>query len=393
MKDILYITYDGLLDPVGRSQVLPYLRGLSKKGFNISVISFEKKERIKTGKGLSGLKSALEKDGISWKPLRYHKFPALPATVFDIFSGYLSGLYKNDLRTVHARGYISALIGVLLKLTAGRRLIFDMRGFWPDEKVDGGAWGRKSLLYLLFKKIERLLVNSSDEVIVLSESAMRRLKINHPKSRITVIPCCVDIALFDAKPERNILPEKAKNRFVLIYSGSVGSFYDLEGMIVFFNYFKKIREDAFFWIATNSDTNEVEETVKKYGLDREDYEVNNLDFTDMPRALSASDMSIMFYKRNLSGAGCSPIKFAESLSCGLPVMINPGIGDTEEIIRKEGVGVVFDASAGSYEKASHEVLSLLAAKDALKKKCRAVAENYFSLSSGVNKYKEIYQRQ
>ena len=393
MKDILYITYDGLLDPVGRSQVLPYLRGLSKKGFNISVISFEKKERIKTGKDLSGLKSALEKDGISWKPLRYHKFPALPATVFDIFSGYLSGLYKNDLRTVHARGYISALIGVLLKLTAGRRLIFDMRGFWPDEKVDGGAWGRKSLLYLLFKKIERLLVNSSDEVIVLSESAMRRLKINHPKSRITVIPCCVDIALFDAKPERNILPEKAKNRFVLIYSGSVGSFYDLEGMIVFFNYFKKIREDAFFWIATNSDTNEVEETVKKYGLDREDYEVNNLDFTDMPRALSASDMSIMFYKRNLSGAGCSPIKFAESLSCGLPVMINPGIGDTEEIIRKEGVGVVFDASAGSYEKASHEVLSLLAAKDALKKKCRAVAENYFSLSSGVNKYKEIYQRQ
>ena len=81
--------------------------------------------------------------------------------------------------------------------------------------------------------------------------------------------------------------------------------------------------------------------IKTSGLDPEDYSADNLDFSDIPGALSGSDMSVMFYKRELSGAGCSPIKFAESLACGLPVVVNSGIGDTGEIIKKEGIGVNF----------------------------------------------------
>ena len=41
--NILYLSYDGMTDPLGQSQVLPYLAGLSKKGFRFHLISFENK--------------------------------------------------------------------------------------------------------------------------------------------------------------------------------------------------------------------------------------------------------------------------------------------------------------------------------------------------------------
>jgi hypothetical protein len=43
---ILYISYDGMTDPLGESQVIPYLEGLSKLGHRIYILSFEKKNRF-----------------------------------------------------------------------------------------------------------------------------------------------------------------------------------------------------------------------------------------------------------------------------------------------------------------------------------------------------------
>ena len=47
MMKVLYISYDGMTDPLGQSQVLPYLCGLSKSGYQFTILSFEKKQRLK----------------------------------------------------------------------------------------------------------------------------------------------------------------------------------------------------------------------------------------------------------------------------------------------------------------------------------------------------------
>jgi len=44
---ILYISYDGMTDPLGQSQVIPYLIGLSQKGYVITIISCEKEDKFK----------------------------------------------------------------------------------------------------------------------------------------------------------------------------------------------------------------------------------------------------------------------------------------------------------------------------------------------------------
>ena len=42
MKQVLYISYDGMTDNLGQSQVIPYLIGLQKLGYSIHILSCEK---------------------------------------------------------------------------------------------------------------------------------------------------------------------------------------------------------------------------------------------------------------------------------------------------------------------------------------------------------------
>ena len=45
-RKVLYISYDGMTDPLGQSQVLPYLLELCKAGYSFTILSFEKKQRF-----------------------------------------------------------------------------------------------------------------------------------------------------------------------------------------------------------------------------------------------------------------------------------------------------------------------------------------------------------
>jgi len=49
-KNIIYVSYDGLTDPLGQSQVVPYLTKISNENKKIDIISFEKKEAFEISK-------------------------------------------------------------------------------------------------------------------------------------------------------------------------------------------------------------------------------------------------------------------------------------------------------------------------------------------------------
>ena len=63
-KKILFITYDGLTDQLGQSQILPYIKGLSKMGYQFTILSCEKPDKLlELGTLIQGL---CDEDGIGW---------------------------------------------------------------------------------------------------------------------------------------------------------------------------------------------------------------------------------------------------------------------------------------------------------------------------------------
>ena len=81
-RRVLYLTYDGLTDQLGRSQILPYLEGLAAKGHVITIISCEKPDRFRADG--ESVRAMCKQAGIEWQPLTYHKRPPILSSVIDV---------------------------------------------------------------------------------------------------------------------------------------------------------------------------------------------------------------------------------------------------------------------------------------------------------------------
>ena len=188
-----------MTDPLGQSLVLPYLKGLANTGYEITLISFEKDFRYQMS-GIS-LRKEIESIGIHWYPLTYTKNPPILSTVFDILKliRFVVGLQRKEgFSIVHCRSYITAFAGHYLQRKFGVKFIFDMRGFWADERVEGKLWNIKNpvfnIIYKYFKRKEKQWLRDADQVVCLTVAAKRIIEGWGRKSDILVIPCCVAVS-------------------------------------------------------------------------------------------------------------------------------------------------------------------------------------------------------
>jgi len=138
---VLYLSYDGMTDPLGQSQVLPYLIGLTDHGYIFHIISFEKPDRFK--RVATTIRKLIKNKAIYWYPVSYTKTPPVISTIKDIWKMTSEAkrlLSNNNISIIHSRSYIPALVASKLSAKRGIPFIFDMRGFWTDERVDGNLW-------------------------------------------------------------------------------------------------------------------------------------------------------------------------------------------------------------------------------------------------------------
>lgn len=394
----LYISYDGATESLGQSQVIPYLLGLKKKGIDFTLLSFEKKGTLRQN-SFYKVNNLLMGNGIKWWSLRYHKRPSILATSFDIFQGLIFGGYliiRDRVEIVHARSYVAAMMALLLKKLFGAKFIFDMRGFWADERVEGGLW-KRGVLYRIVKKLEKRFFLNSDEIVVLTEKAKETVREwNYTKDlNVSVIPCCVDTNKFLFKPEsrqkiRSI--HKWHDKFIFIHTGSLEDWYMKEEMIDFFKVANGLIPNAHFLILTQDDENKIKRLIFKKNMNMEDFTILSVPHDDVPNYLSAADVGLFFITPVSSKKASSPTKFAEYLSCGLPVVINTGIGDLDGFLTKGDVGVLVRGFySEEYLKCLKRLMVLLEDRD-LRKRCREMTMRHFVLAKAVERYWDIYIR-
>jgi glycosyltransferase involved in cell wall biosynthesis len=402
----LYLCYFGLREPLVQTQVLPYLRQLSQAGVAVSLLTFESKQPHRwSPRGVEGWRMQLEADGIHWYFLPYHKRPSLPATLYDIAAGawFASALARrNKIDILHGRSHVGAAIGALAKHWSGSRLIFDIRGFLPEEYVDAGIWVGAGLLYRLTKVAERRLFAAADGFVVLTERARRELfpgcSDTDPKARpLEVIPCCVDFDRFRAgnsSSKKHVREELGlSDKRIIAYVGALGGWYLTEQMADFLAVAHRRDAATFSMILTQSPPERLAPCLRERGLAETDYIIRQVPAEQIPRYLKAADLGLFFCKSGYSKLSASPTKIAEYLVSGIPVISNAGIGDLDGIIEGDRVGVlVREFSHAAYLQALHTADELLKEND-ISDRCRATAHNRFDLQSiGGVRYHRLYQR-
>jgi glycosyltransferase involved in cell wall biosynthesis len=393
---VLYLSHNGLTEPLGRRQVLPYLVGLSTRGWLITVISFEKK-RTATAEAVGSVERQVRAASILWEPLRYHNRPAVAATAYDIICGCLRARrLSQDVQLVHARSTVPALMASFVSKRRRVPWIFDLRGMIAEEYVDAGQWPRGGVRHRVTAAVEERLLQSADGVVTLTRRILERLPVAddvRPSRPTTVIPCSVDLGTFRPSEEwrREVRASLGwGDEPALVYAGSLGSWYRLGEMLDFFAVVRRqITRLRFLILTPQVALAEREVLSRRLGGD---VLVRSVTPDAVPRHLTACDAGICFLGHHASKDASSPTKYGEYLAAGLPVITNSWVGDAA-VLSGEPPWLLVDAFAEEeYRRTAIDLANRLREPAITRLAARELARREFALAEAITRYHELYQR-
>jgi glycosyltransferase involved in cell wall biosynthesis len=145
-----------------------------------------------------------------------------------------------------------------------------------------------------------------------------------------------------------------------------------------------------FLIVTRSDPAIVRGAVRRAGLDGAPIVSRPAGYSEMPGLLGRSHVAIALVRQAPSKLGASALKVAEYLACGLPVVLNAGLGDADGLVARYSAGhVVVSYSSDDLERAARAVAALIADERG-RASARRLAEEHFDLAVGVERYRSLY---
>ena len=366
---VRYVSFDSIVHSVGASQVRRYVELLGRDGVPITLQSFEEEPPD------ASVREALERAGVTWTPLSFGSH------------GQLGGLLRvgrawwamRGSKFVHARSDLAALAASFGR----RRFLWDMRGFWVDERIALGIVTPGSVADRLLRANERRLARRADAIVVLSEAAKADAVARYQISdgdRVVVIPTCVDLDLFE-------MSTPSTGALKVVLSGTFSNRYDLPSMTSFI---ELMRARAEVEVEVVSPDPDVSKQFAALGLS---HSARRAMPSEMPAVIASSSVGVCFqYADPTTCTNSVPTKLAEFLATGRPVVVSPLLGDMDVIIREFRCGVVLRGTSASELNASVGELFALLDDPELPSRCRAAAERHFSLSGAISTLRRVYEK-
>ncbi len=307
---------------------------------------------------------------------------------------------------IHARCFVAGLMALPVKSLFGARFVFDMQGFWPEERVELGRFRPRSLLFRLSKRAERMLLERSDEVIVRTDTAKTLLREREAQQRlesgrviekrISVVPCWADTEVFQPRPPDRELAERHGLSSSLVI-GNVGSPNQrclLPEMFRFVFHLRTHRPEVRFVHLARRDAPEVLEAARGAGLRDEDILVVRVDPADVPRWLSLFRLGLFFLRPSYAAKASSFSRLGQFLAAGVPVVANTGVGDLDRDLGSQRCGLLLrgltERDLSAFARQALPFLEGDAVPDETRRNCRSIAVERFALDEAVRRYCALY---
>lgn len=399
---ILYITFDGMLEPLGRSQVLGYLQGMSKQGLRFVLISLERPEDLQNYSGIQDLERELSRADIIWARSLFHS-----GGIAGVVKNFLAALQaarlaikQQDVCLIHARSYVPALIGWVLKRIARIPYVFDMRGSWIDELADDGRWFKSRMAYKIGKRIERALLKGSAAIVTLTDLQAKDLRNgelrSQPDTPIITITTCADYDEFS--PEgcavgvvSDEIRERLDGKLVVGLVGSVNASYRINESLSLFSFLWELRSDAHLLCLTRQ-LALMEELLREQGIPSDAYTLVSANHRDMAEWLRHMDWGLLLLNTRFSKRGSMPTKLAEFFSAGVRPIQYGCNEEVSEKVRQAGSGIVLDGVSPEELRQTAQKIATTSLNSEEIIKARETTRSHFGLENGVARYAELLKR-
>jgi len=399
---ILYITFDGVLEPLGRSQVLNYILGLSRVGFRFTLISLERATNLQSEALTLACETELSTHGVRWLryPFASRSLRGVLKNCYVTLSAAYNVVREEKTSFIHGRSYVPAFIGWLLKNFTGTPYIFDMRGYWIDELADEGRWFKSRVAYQVGKRIERLLLKNALAIVTLTELQGADLKNgllkNYADTPIRTITTCADYVEFaPVGLSQRQIPSEYQQRFsgklIIGLVGSINASYYVDESFEFFDLVRKSRPDAHLLCITRQ-VSDMRALLQKRRLPEDTYTIVSVNHQEMPAWLRQINWGLLLLKARFSKRGSMPTKLSEFFSSGVRPIQYGCNEEVSRMVREAGSGIVLDSlSHSDLEKAASLVAATTLSTDEILR-ARETTRPYFGLEAGLAKYAELFDR-
>jgi len=389
-KQCLHISLqeDIFKDPIAQSRGIPVFASFPKNEFVFTIINFKKLSDSNRVYPFWKSVKIRNQDNIKILTVPKISFPLdfIVATFLSLFV-----IFNERINILYFRDHWTALLGDLLrKIRPKVKVVYHNRGLPAEESVMKGHTQPGSLKFEFLKRTHSFVIKTADMVICVSQKMAEDIQVLKPHGLVIVIPNYVDTNIFFySKQKKENVKEKLglSDRLVIIYSGGASVWQCPEEMIDIFRLICELDESAFFLVLTHQPSL-FENILSCSPLTKDQWRILSLPYSKVPDYLNAGDIGFMLRKDSLVNRVSCPVKFAEYLSSGIPVLTTPGVGDLSDLVVTHQIGAILtNISDRESRKEILEFLKLYKENpDEISQRCHACAKQFLSSDSVLPKY-------
>lgn len=396
----LFLTWDGPQQSYLESLFFPIFAGLRSSGVEIHVLQFT----WATDDQLAPTRAAAERFGIGYQSHRTARQLGIVGNAADVAQGAL--LAARVARRIGAnvlfpRSLLPASIALLARpALPGVQLVFDADGLMADERVDFGGWSRQGPPYRLLRAVEAACVRRASSVITRTQAAKRilveRARDPAAERRIFIVPNAKDPTALGPGTQESRAAARQRHGVAdgvpwIVYVGSIGPQYQPVRMFQFFGQLLRREPAARFHLFTFQEPL-ARKALAESGVATTGVRIERATPEEMAGYLGAADAGLALRTESFSQRAVSPIKVAEYLLAGVPV-VSTRVGDLSQQLGGEDVGhLLDDTGEAALEAAANWVSTrVLPERVAFRSRARAVGERLFGLPRCVAAYAEAFE--
>ena len=403
MSKIIYLTcIERIFFGVLRSQVIKTLMTIKRtsQDLDITLVSFTPIHHyLKYSKHKKKLKTEFKNVGMRFIQIpilflsrdAHIRFWLLPLFLLQTIPILLIIALFKRTRIIHARSYPASLVGLSIKKLLGPKLIFDMRGLYVDEALLVNKFKPNSKDVEIWRKLETQLVQKSDAVIGVSPGFKTFLGNRLNDTKFFVVPCSVDADEFYSNGKAQLQKRNELNlseRFIIVFSGSLGSWVSVHYIITIFKKIKRIKKNAFLLILTQTNDPEIKKTL--FRAESGNFAIYNLNPEEVSDLLRIADVALLLRKESIVNKVALAVKFCEYLASGVPVLVTESAYEVARLVKKYKCGVVIqDENDPELEEKFRE---LIKNKETYRTNGLRLIKKYLSLEKCSGKFIDIYKK-
>lgn len=302
--------------------------------------------------------------------------------------------------TISQPPVLGGLIGTIGKLLKRSRHIYSIHDFNP-EQAQAVAYTNNQAVFKIAKAVDKLNCRYADQVLVVGEDMAETLKERFSGQQVpgyTVISNWTDeeaiVPLEKHEPaiQEFLALHELQDKFVIMYSGNLGLYYDLENLVQVAKEFVDQPDIVFLFIGEGA----VKEQIQQYAQDQQLKNVKFLPYQPkefLKYSLNAADVHLVVNQKGIKGVSV-PSKIYGVMAAGKPVLgVLEQDSEVQRLIFESGAGVVIEPQ--NYQGVIHAInyLKSLPPRElkAMGLKGRIYLENNLTRDRSIKKYRHVLQ--